>query len=304
MQKRLSANWRTLFTEDLLRGQFFISPNLSLSIPSQLLSILQNGISSDAGQSDTVHIDVKSYGYDGEEYEDLGEDSQETVVAVIPIKGTMYKYSSWYNYGMIDIADIIKAASASENVSAIVLDFDSGGGSTAAIPPLEEAIALAKARGKIIVGHGDTTCSAAYWIASLCDYIFVNNLLTSTWGSIGVMMSFADFNPYFEKLGVVFHEIYADESDEKNKIFTEALKKNYEPIKTDVLSPLAKAFQNKVKDNRGSKLKLETEGILSGKTFTGITVVNIGLADDIGTLPIAIKYAANLAIAKNFEHNY
>jgi protease-4 len=216
----------------------------------------------------------------------------------------MYKYSSWYNYGMIDIADIIKAASASENVSAIVLDIDSGGGSTAAIPPLQEAIALAKARGKIIVAHGDTTCSAAYWIASLCDYVFVNNVLTSTWGSIGVMMSFADYEPYFEKLGVVFHTIYADESEDKNKIFTEALKKNYKPIKADVLSPLAKAFQSEIKQNRGAKLVLDTKGILSGKTYTGITVVNIGLADEIGTLTDAIKYAANLAIAKNFENNY
>jgi protease-4 len=117
-------------------------------------------------------------------------------------------------------------------------------------------------------------------------------------------MSFADYEPYFEKLGVVFHTIYADESEDKNKIFTEALKKNYKPIKADVLSPLAKAFQSEIKQNRGAKLVLDTKGILSGKTYTGITVVNIGLADEIGTLTDAIKYAANLAIAKNFENNY
>lgn len=305
MQRKLHANWRALYTEELLRGQFLIHSNLAAGIPSQLLSLIQGKDKPEASNEPDLLIDVRSYDYDGNEYEDFGEsDSQQTVVAVIPIKGTMYKYGSWYTYGAVDIAEIIIEAAGMDTVSAIVLDFDSGGGSTAAIPPLKEAVLYAKSQGKIIVGHGDMICSAAYWIASLCDHIFVNNILTSTFGSIGVMVSFADYKPYFEKMGVVFHEIYADESDQKNKVFTEAEKGDYKLIKEEMLSPLAVAFQEEIKTNRAGKLVLTTDGILSGKTFTGVTNVEIGLADSVGSLSMAIKYAANHSIAQEFTNNY
>lgn len=304
MQRKLHANWRALYQEELLRGQFLIHSNLAAGIPSQLLSLIQGKDKETTNESD-LHIDVRSYDYDGNEYEDFGgSESQQTVVAVIPIKGTMYKYGSWRTYGALDIAEIIIEAAGMENVSAIVLDIDSGGGSTAAIPPLKDAILYAKSLGKIVVAHGDMTCSAAYWIASLCNYIFVNNNLTSTYGSIGVMISFADYKPYFEQLGVVFHEIYADESDQKNKVFTEAEQGKYELIKKEMLSPLAVAFQEEIRANRAGKLVAATDGILSGKTFTGATIVEIGLADEVGNLSMAIKYAANQSIAQDFINNF
>lgn len=303
MQRRLLANWQSLLTEDLMRGSFLVNPSLSLTIPTQLLSIFK-GIQPPADAAD-LHIDIKSYDYNGNEYEDFGDsESEETVIAVIPIKGTMFKYGTWYQYGMIDIAEIIKSAAMQENVSAIVLDIDSGGGSTSAIAPLKEAILFAKSRGKVIVAHGDTACSAAYWIASLCDYIFANNVISSTFGSIGVMITFQDFKPYFKALGIETHEIYADESSEKNKIFTLALEGKYDEIKKEMLSPIAIAFQDEIKTNRADQLQIKTFGILSGKTFMGKVNVEIGLADAIGTLSDAIKYASNLSIANQFTNNY
>lgn len=304
MQRQLIANWRQLFKEELLRGEFLLQPNLAAGIPSQLLSILK-GYDQTPSAAPDLNIDVKSYDYDGNEYSDFGQsETQETVVAVIPLKGVMTKYGTYYSYGAVDIAQIITEAANMETVSGIVLDIDSGGGSTAAIPPLEQSILYAKSQGKVTIAHGDTACSAAYWIAALCDYIFANNTLNSTFGSIGVMIQFYSYQKYFEQLGIQYHEIYADQSGQKNKLFRDAEEGNYDPIKADLLNPLAVMFQNHVRTARTGKLKEATDGILSGRTYTGSTNVDIGLADQIGTLSEAIKLAANLSIAKDFINNY
>ena len=49
-------------------------------------------------------------------------------VAIISLRGTMLKYGTWCNYGTEEIASQIQAATNHENIAAIVLDIDSGGG--------------------------------------------------------------------------------------------------------------------------------------------------------------------------------
>lgn len=213
--------------------------------------------------------------------------SQKNVTAIISMSGTMVKYGTECTYGTEEIGAMIRRAVDSENVSTIVFVLDSGGGSVDAIPPLVEAIRYSQSKGIPVVALCDTCASACYWIASCCDRIMASNELSARFGSIGVMCSFADAQPAYEKIGYKFHEIYSDYSAHKNESFNLALEGKYEMIKAEDLNPLALKFQETVKANRPN-LKVETPGIISGKMFWANQALEYGLIDEIGSIERAV----------------
>lgn len=290
MQRRIEGNWQYHLLTAILKGQFMINPEMAMGFGAQISGLLNSkGIYQNDFQA-LNEINVLAYDEDGDQVpEDIAEEGSS--VMVLPIKGTMFKYGTWCTYGMDEIAYYIKHFASKENVSAIVLDIDSGGGAVNAVPPLLDAIKFVKESNKPIIAHCDAACSAAYWTASACDYIFSNNNISSVFGSIGVMISFLDLMPYYEKQGAKFHEVYADQSADKNLAFQQLLKGEYDQIKAEMLNPMAIQFQEFVKSYRESKIKLDTPGILSGATYPGQKSVDNGLADAIGTLQDAINYA-------------
>lgn len=296
MQRRLEANWQHHLLSAILRGHFMMSPDIAIGFKAQVNSILE----SENLYQNTLQVldNIPVMAYDGDDEhdaEDISEDGGRVVV--LPVKGTMLKYGTLCTYGMDEIAYYTKYFASKENVSAIVLDIDSGGGAVNAVPPMLEAITFTKAMGKPIIAHCDAACSAAYWTASACDHIFANNNVSSTFGSIGVMISYLDVLPYYVKEGAKHHEVYADQSGDKNLAFQKFLKGEYDQIKEEMLNPMAIQFQNAVKSARPN-LKADTPGILSGATYSGQKSVDIGLADKIGTLQDAINFASAQAWAR------
>lgn len=221
-------------------------------------------------------------------------DAPKDSTAIIPIHGTLLKYGTYCSYGTTELADIIRQAADSQNISSVLLDIDSGGGSVDAIAPLVAAVQYAQSRGKSVVAHCDLCASAAYYIASYCDEIIASNRISSEFGSIGVMMSFPDYAKYYEREGVTVHTIYSNLSDYKNAPFEMAKAGKYEMIKEEELDPLARDFQESVKANRSNKLKLDTAGLLRGRMFYAKDAINVGLADSIGTLEFAIQRAREI----------
>jgi protease-4 len=230
-------------------------------------------------------------------------DVPENTMAIIPIKGEMLKYDSMCSYGTMSIAGLMNVAAMSKNITGVVLDVDSPGGSVNAIPPLVDAIRLLQVAHKPVVVHGDLVASAALYASVFADYIIADNELSSEFGSIGVMVQFEDFKEFWEKEGVKIHTVYAPESTHKNAEFEEALKENYEPLQTNILSPLAVQFQQAVKSRRGNKLNLAAEGLLTGKMFFGRDAVNNGLADSTGNLYKSVEMAYALAERNKFMKN-
>lgn len=66
-----------------------------------------------------------------------------------------------------------------------------------------------------------------------------DNDVSSAFGSIGVMCSFSDLKPFYEKMGVKFHEIYADQSENKTRRFACLLEGDYTKIRQESLNPMA-----------------------------------------------------------------
>lgn len=216
-------------------------------------------------------------------------------VAVVEVIGAFTKYGSYCDYGAEEIAAYMKMALANPKVVGAVLLGDSGGGAVNAIAPYTDVL---NARTKPVVALCDTCASAMYYVASHADHIMASNNISAAFGSIGVMISLADIRPKLEKEGVVFHTAYAPESTHKNEAFELFLQGEYDLIKTEMLSPLAQNFQNAVKKQRGSKLKANETGVLTGKMFFANDAIAVGLADSIGDMQAAQEKVRELASDK------
>jgi protease-4 len=296
----------------ILKGKWFIHYSYALSLGTLLSNILSGkemNETRDWNRSQTIDLEkaqdrskfpiqagssvstvsgLKSF-----------DDAPEGSVAIIPLKSVMIKYGTWCEYGTEEIAAAMLKAAASDKIDAIVLDIDSGGGAVDAIPPMLEAIQKVQTEfNKPVIACGDLCASAAYFVASKCNMIIAGNGLSSEFGSIGVMMSFIDMQPYYEEMGVKFHRIYAPESNYKNLSFENALKGDYKMLQEEDLSPLAVMFQNAVKENRGSKLDLKAEGLLNGRMFYAADAKKAGLIDEVGNMDLAITLAQGLAEVK------
>lgn len=215
-------------------------------------------------------------------------------ILIIPLEGVMFKEDTWWSWGTETISRLIREAADHDNISAIIKKVNSGGGSVSSIPPMIDATNYAKAK-KPVLSWVDTAASAAYYSISPDDLIIASNDLSSEFGSIGVMVNFWDIAPYWEKMGLKEHTIYAPESNYKNLPFENALNGDYKLMKEEVLSPLAKKFQADVRMYRGGKVNLQQKGILNGKMFYANDAIKFGLADELGNLEYAIKRANELA---------
>ncbi len=219
-------------------------------------------------------------------------------VAVVDMIGAIIKYGDWCTYGADEIVGILKANDANPKIVAQILNIDGPGGAVSAIAPFVE---FGLTKKKPVVGLLDMCCSAHLYAAvSCCDHLMAANNISATIGSIGVVLSFVDNKKYLETLGYTFHEIYPEESANKNESFRLAMEGNYDMIKEEMLSPMAKKFQNDVKAARPN-LKDEP-GVLTGKIFGADKALEVGLIDSIGSKSKAIEMALMLGEMNHYKN--
>jgi protease-4 len=214
-------------------------------------------------------------------------------IAIIKLKGTMLKEDTLCSYGTISIANALTDAANNKDVIGIIIDADTGGGAVNSVPPLMDAI-LAARKTKPVVCLADTLASAGIWAMAACDEIWASNTISSMFGSIGVMYSYTNISKYLELQGIVETNIYPDESDQKNYPFEELLKGNTEPLKQEMLSPVARKFQSDIKKNIKS-LDASVPGILNGKMFFAQDALKYGMIQGIGTMEDVVARVRKLA---------
>ena len=206
-------------------------------------------------------------------------------VVVIPIHGTMTKYETCESYGTADIAERMLDFVGDPSVIGFVLDFDSGGGAANSVPPLVAAIKQARAAGKPVIAHCDACYSAAYWTASQCDAIFLDNEQSEV-GSIGAFAQFLD-DREDKRTGFKVVTVYAPQSTEKNRAYREALDGKPEAMQQE-LKELVDIFHAAVIAGR-PRLQKEAPGVLSGGKVGVTRAVEVGLADGRASLQQCIE---------------
>ena len=180
------------------------------------------------------------------------------------------------------IMPAMRSALEDPGSKALVLLINSPGGSPVQAGLINDEIRrLRKLYDKPIYAVVEETCaSAAYYIASAADDIYVNK--ASIVGSIGVLMDGFGFVGTMDKLGVERRLLTAG----ANKGFLDPFSPQSDTQKQfaqTMLNQIHQQFIDVVKKGRGDRLKATPE-TFSGLFWTGEQAIGMGLADATGSL--------------------
>jgi protease IV len=165
---------------------------------------------------------------------------------------------------------------------ALILLINSPGGSPVQAGLInDEIVRLRALHKKPIYAVVEESCaSAAYYIAAAADQIYVDK--ASIVGSIGVLMDGFGFTELMNKLGIERRLMTAG----ANKGFLDPFSPQTGPQRQHaqaMLDQIHTQFIEVVKKGRGDRLK-ETPEMFSGLFWSGQQAVDMGLADNLGSL--------------------
>lgn len=231
-------------------------------------------------------------------------------------KGRKNKVAVYYAYG-----DIVDASTSSgglrgdeivdnqviqdldelandDNIKAVVLRVNSGGGSAYASEQIWHAVELLKKKKPVVVSMGGTAASGGYYISCGADKIIADP--TTVTGSIGIFGMIPDFSGLMtEKLGLHFDIVKTNEASD------------FGAMGRGMTAAEGEALQNYVNRGYGLFLKRVANGrnktveqinqVAQGRVWTGRQALKLGLIDQLGTLEDAIKEAARLAKLDKYD---
>ena len=184
-----------------------------------------------------------------------------------------------------------------DDIKAVVLRVNSGGGSAYASEQIWNAICKLKEKKPVVVSMGGYAASGGYYISSPANYIFAEP--TTLTGSIGIFGMFPDFSQLLtEKLGIKFDEVKTNKmagfgsmarpfNEEEMSVLNAYIGRGYE------------LFRKRVADGREMSVD-SVENIAQGRVWLGSDALSINLVDELGGLDQAIAKAAELAKVEEY----
>lgn len=224
-------------------------------------------------------------------------------VAVIVARGTiMDGEQPPGSIGGDSTAEIIRKARLDDDVKALVLRVDSGGGSAFASEIIRRELELARAAGKpVVVSMGSVAASGGYWISTASDEIWASP--TTITGSIGIFGMFPSFDKTLaSNLGVHSDGVgttkFAQISPQRSlePAVARALQSEIEHGYQEFLTRVAQARAMTVE---------QVDAIAQGRVWSGTDAHAMGLVDELGGLREAIASAATRAeLGDTYEVEY
>lgn len=221
----------------------------------------------------------------GEPSEQPAEATRRGAVAVIPVRGviahrmgSMTDTSGGTSCERIDA--MIDRVAGDPNISTIVYDFDTPGGT---VPGVQETAARMFAlRGvKRQVAHlNGMAASAGYWMAAQCDEII--SIPSGTAGSIGVFTAHQDLSKLLEKEGVSVTLISAGKFKTEGNQFEPLTDEAREFLQARVDAAYAQ-FVKDVARGRGVAPTAIRNGYGEGRALSAKDALAAGLIDRIAT---------------------
>lgn len=218
-------------------------------------------------------------------------------VAVIPVKGPLTKDNSLISLlfggaSMKDIAASVSQALDDPAVSAILLDVDSPGGTVDGTEELAEQIFQSRGVKPIIAYSDGLVASAAYWIASAADSVYLSGDTVEV-GSIGVVATHIDYSKADERWGEKWTEITAGRY-KRIASSHRPLSEEGAGVLQDQVNYIYKTFVAAVARNRGVDEE-EALAMADGRIYIGRQAMEAGLVDGIEAFPDLITLAASAA---------
>lgn len=189
-----------------------------------------------------------------------------------------------------------------DDVKAVVLRVNSGGGSAYASEQIWHQLEQLKKKKPVVVSMGGMAASGGYYISCGSQWIVAEP--TTITGSIGIFGMFPDMSQLLtEKLGVKFDEVKTN----KNSNFGTSSR----PFTAEEMGYLDqyvgrgyKLFRQRVADGRKQPVD-SIENIAQGRVWLGQDALKIKLVDQLGGLDDAVSKAAALAkLTEYHTHSY
>jgi len=192
-----------------------------------------------------------------------------------------------------NIVAALRAAFEDEGAQAVVLRFNSPGGSPVQAGLVNDEILRLKAlhKKKVYAVIEESCASGAYYIAVAADEIYTDK--ASIVGSIGVLMDGFGFTGTMEKLGVERRLMTAGENKGMGDPFSPLTDKQRAYTQV-MLDQIHQQFIDVVKQGRGDRLKVTPE-TFSGLFWNGEQAVAQGLADHLGSLDYVAREVVQAA---------
>jgi protease-4 len=195
------------------------------------------------------------------------------------------------NIGGNRFAKEIRKAREDDNVKAIVIRINSGGGSALASDKMWREIQLAKQEKPVIASMSDYAASGGYYMAMGCDTIVAHpNTIT---GSIGIFSVFFNMEELVDKIGVdteivqtsEFADIFSPTkpmSEAERRILQANIEDGYE------------TFTRKAAEGRNMPVE-QLRKVASGRVWSGTEALERDLVDVLGGLDMAVDIAVEKA---------
>lgn len=196
-----------------------------------------------------------------------------------------------------DVCKDLEELANDDNVKAVVIRINSGGGSAYASEQMWHQIDLLKKKKPVVISMGGMAASGGYYMSCNANYIFAEpTTLTGSIGIFGVIPNFSDLAT--NKLGLKFDEVKTN----RNALFGSQARMMNEEELTFLQGAITRGyhlFRQRVADGRKMTVD-QVEQIAQGHVFTGEDALKIKLIDELGGLDKAVAKAAALAKTKSY----
>lgn len=196
-----------------------------------------------------------------------------------------------------DVCKDLEELANDDNVKAVVIRINSGGGSAYASEQMWHQIDLLKKKKPVVISMGGMAASGGYYMSCNANYIFAEpTTLTGSIGIFGVIPNFSDLAT--NKLGLKFDEVKTN----RNALFGSQARMMNEEELTFLQGAITRGyhlFRQRVADGRKMTID-QVEQIAQGHVFTGEDALKIKLVDELGGLNKAVAKAAALAKTNSY----
>lgn len=196
-----------------------------------------------------------------------------------------------------DVCKDLEELANDDNVKAVVIRINSGGGSAYASEQMWHQIDLLKKKKPVVISMGGMAASGGYYMSCNADYIFAEpTTLTGSIGIFGVIPNFSYLAT--NKLGLKFDEVKTN----RNALFGSQARMMNEEELTFLQGAITRGyhlFRQRVADGRKMTVD-QVEQIAQGHVFTGEDALKIKLVDELGGLNKAVAKAAALAKTNSY----
>ena len=255
------------------------------------------GLDTDSDRETYPNISYSEY---MDTYE-IAEDSADHKVAVVTVEGAITRGEIQPGIAGADgLARLLRSAHEDEDVKALVVRVNSGGGGVMASEIIRDEIQLAKSKGlNVVVSMGDVAASGGVWISTPAEYVFAEP--TTITGSIGVAIAVPTAENAMDELGINFDGVITTKNSAWD--LTQAMPTEIKSAIQDDTQKIYDRFVSLVAESRNES-EVYIRSIAEGRVWIGTKALELNLIDEIGNFDDAVAKAAELAGLEEYEVDF